>query len=475
MTAITERLAAHAAGLDAAALPAPVRQRAAEMLLDLWGIMARAQLDADTTACFRATLADLGLDAGSASVVAEEAGFSPYGAALFNGALAHSLDFDDTHAAGSIHPGATVIPAALAAAEIAGADGRTLIAAIVAGYDVVCRLSVALGPSRHYARGFHPTATCGAFGAAAAAGRALGLSPERMAAAFGLAASRAAGSLQFLENGAWNKRWQVGAAAADGLSVALAARNGFHAAAAPLEGRFGFFKGYTDGAEPDEAVADLGSRFSIMETAVKPYPACRYTHAALDGILALRAEHGIAAGDVEAIEIGLPQTGVELTGVPADAKRRPRSVVDGQFSMPFVASMGLLADGLAWDDYARYLGKPEVDALCDRVTVAADPRAEAFYPRQMSATVAIITAAGRVETVVEVPSGEPERFPDAEAQRRKFTGLTEPLLGAAGAAALADALLAVETLAGVDRLFALSVPAAADGAQRMAAAGGAGA
>lgn len=459
MAGITETLAAHAAGLSPDDLPGEVPARAGEMVLDLWGSMLRARHEADSTPTLIGTIDDLGMGRGASRVVGEAGGRAPYAAALMNGALGHSLDFDDTHAAGSIHPGAAVIPAALGAAQMTGATGADVLAGIVAGYDITCRLSMALGPSAHYARGFHPSATCGVFGAAAAAGRVMGLDARAIASALGLCGSMAAGSLQFLENGAWNKRWQVGAAAANGLAAAIAARRGFVGAEAPIEGSRGFLHGYAPAPEPDLATEALGSRFDIMETAVKPYPACRYTHAAIDAIRELRARHGIDADAVRAIEIGLPQTGISITALPEDAKRRPRSVVDGQFSMHFVAAVAVRTGGLGWDDYARWLGDPAIDALCDRVTVVHDARAEAAYPAQMAGSAAIETAQGRLEAFVEMPSGEPGAFPDRAAHLAKFTALAGTTLPPEAAHRLADAILALPETSDWGALFDLSCPA----------------
>lgn len=456
--AIARPLAQHVAGLDWKQIPSDVQVRAAELVLDLWGNMVRARHDAHSTPAIVATLHDLGLADGRASVVSDPDGYAPYGAALLNGATAHSLDFDDTHAPGSIHPGATVIPAALAAAEMSGADGSTFLTAIVAGYDVTCRLSMALGPSKQYARGFHPTATCGVYGAAAAAGRVFGLSPDQITSAFGLAGSQAAGSLQFLANGGWNKRWQAGASAANGLAAALAAKNGFLGAAEPFTGRHGMFAGYTDDGDPAIAAKDLGSRFDLIETGMKPYPSCRYTHAALDGVRELVAKHGLKADDIRAIRIGLPRTGIAITAVPQDVKRRARTVVDGQFSMHFVAAVGVLAGGLAWDDYAHWLSNPDVDALCDRIDVWNDPKVEAAYPEQMAGSVEIRTAAGTLSTFVGVPSGEPGRFPDRAGQRDKFSGLVAPYLDRADVDKLADAIMDLGAAKDIAPLFALSQP-----------------
>ena len=156
-------------------------ERTRLLAMDHVGIALRARHAADLNDAMSHTLAKLGMDAGSASVIGDERGYAPPAAALYNGNLAHSLDFDDTHARGSIHPSAPIVPAAFAAAEMAGASGRDIIAGIVAGYEVQIRLSIALQPSEHYARGFHPTATCGVFGAAAAAARIFGLigGPDR--------------------------------------------------------------------------------------------------------------------------------------------------------------------------------------------------------------------------------------------------------------------------------------------------------
>ena len=180
------------------------------------------------------------------------------GRALLNGIFGHSLDFDDTHADSSLHPSAPVVPAALAAAEIVGSSGKDLLAAIVAGFEVCCRLGNALDPTSHYARGFHPSATAGTFGAAAAAAKIFGLDRHQIASAFGVAASQAAGSLQFLINGGWNKRYQVGAAAMNGLIAATLAKEGFKGAADAIEGKHGFLKGYTDNPRHDRAIDGLG-------------------------------------------------------------------------------------------------------------------------------------------------------------------------------------------------------------------------
>src|SRR5688500_17239563 len=206
MSAITRELARFVTGLSYDALPPEVRARAKARALDLVGIMLRARSDAESTPSMVAAATRLGFAGGACTVIGDAQGYTPPGAAMVNGTLAHSLDFDDTHAPGSLHPSAPIVPAALAAAEMTNVHGKALIAAVVAGYEVQIRLALALDPAAHYDRGFHPTATCGAFGAAAAAGRLLGLDEEGCVNAFGIVLSMSAGSMQFLVNGAWTKR-----------------------------------------------------------------------------------------------------------------------------------------------------------------------------------------------------------------------------------------------------------------------------
>lgn len=452
MTRITEALSIYVANLRYDDLPREVPERTKHLMIDLVGSIVRAGKEADSTPSVFGMIQSLGLDAtGSSTVFGLSRTYIPATAALLNGTLGHSLDFDDTHADSSLHPSAPVVPAAIAAAEMVGASGKDLLAAIVAGYEVCCRLGNALDPTSHYARGFHPTATAGIFGAAAAAGKLLGLNASGIASAFGVAASQAAGSLQFLANGAWNKRYQVGAAAMNGLVAATLAKSGFIGAAEPIEGRHGLLVGYTDNARPERALAGLGTVYETMKIGMKPYPACRYTHAAIDGLLALKLENGWVASDILHVDIGLHKNGIVLTGAPLGEKRQPRSVVDGQFSMPFTAAVALYKGSFGWDDYAL-LGNPDVEAIAARIDVRRDERLEGLR-HPFGANISVRSAAGTVERSIADPSGEPETFPDREAVQVKFMTLSTPVLGNA-ASSLFARLDAIEDLANLGELTA---------------------
>jgi 2-methylcitrate dehydratase PrpD len=455
--AVTRDLAAFTAAIQHDALPEAVRTRTRFLVLDLIGNIVRGRHDAESTAPLLAAIRALGFAAGGAAVFGDAARYTPAGAALLNGALAHSLDFDDTHAAGSLHPGAPVIPAALAAAEMTGADGKTVLAAIVAGYEVTCRLAVALPAGDHYDRGYHPTATCGAFGAAAAAGRIFGLDAAAIEHAFGIALSQSAGSLQFLANGAWTKRFQVGWAAMAGLVAAQLAREGFRGAGQALEGKTGFLAAYAPKPVPERALQDLGTEWELMATAVKPYPSCRYGHASVDAALMLRAELGLAPEEIEAVTMGLPDKGMLLVGRPLAYKQNPQNVVDGQFSGPFVVACALVRGHFGWDSYA-WLNDADLRAMMPKIACEQDPEIEAEFPANMSGKLTIRARGQTFTRKVVVPKGEPANFLTEDELRSKFAALCDAVLGAERARQLADAVLSLDRAPDVNGLMRLGAP-----------------
>ncbi len=456
---ITADLSAFSATISIATLPPQVVERARFLVLDLVGNIVRARHDAESTAPMLAAVRALGMAAGSSGVFGDCARYTPAGAALLNGALGHSLDFDDTHAAGSLHPGCPVISAALAAGQMTAASGADVLAGIIAGYEVACRTALALPAGEHYARGFHPTATCGVFGAAAAAGRVFGLKADDIASALGIALSQAAGSLQFLANGAWTKRFQVGWSGMAGLAAATLAREGFKGAADALEGKHGFLNAYAPAPNAARAVQDLGTEFELMQTAVKPYPSCRYGHAGIDAALMLRAEHAIDPATIEHVTLGLPEAGMLLIGAPAAQKADPQNVVDGQFSGPFVIASALVTGAMGWDSYAL-LHDPRIRALLPRITCEWDAEIQAEFPANMSGKLTIMAAGQTYQRVVVIPKGEPGNFLTQGELRQKFLTLTAAILGNERAAQLANAVLAIDTAPGVGPLLRMASPMA---------------
>ncbi len=462
MTGITRRIAEFAAGISYDAMAPDIIERTALLVMDNVGIALRARHDSESTPSLVKGAMKLGLDGGRSVAIGDRRGFTPAGAALINGTLAHSLDFDDTHARASLHASAPIVPAALAAAEMAGADGEELIPAIIAGYEIQIRLSLALGPTEHYDRGFHPTATCGVFGAAAAAGRLFCLTPEQMACAFGIALSQSAGSMQFLADGAWTKRFHVGHAAMCGLMAAAFAAEGFKGPLGAFEGKAGFFHAYAPDPQPSKAVEGLGEEWETLAIAVKPYPSCRYGHAALDALIDLKAANDIQPDEIESVEIGLPETGWKIIGDPEDAKHNPDGVVEGQFSMAFCAAVALREGGLTWDDYATHIGNKKTLELCGKVRARPDPKAEAEFPGNLSAVVKVSTKRGDFEAFVATPKGEPDNFLTKAELRAKFDDLVGPYLPPSRADELATRLLAIHKESDINEVLRLTRPVPAE-------------
>lgn len=272
MENMTEKFADFCEQLRYEDLPHDVIKRTKLLILDTVGIIIRARHDAESTSSLVSAIEKLEMSNGSCQVFSDNKSYSPSAAALLNGTLAHSLDFDDTHAEASLHSSAPILAAALAAAEMNKSSGQQLITACVVGYEIQIRLGLAGGSSSHYKKGFHPTATCGIFGAAAAAGYLMGLTKEQYISAFGIALSQSAGSMQFLTDGAWTKRSHVGQAAQNGLSCAIMASEGFKGPSKAFEGQWGYFHSYASGGDLEKAIDGLGKKFETLNLGVKPYP-----------------------------------------------------------------------------------------------------------------------------------------------------------------------------------------------------------
>ncbi len=454
MSGATETLAAFVAGTGYGTIPPAVLDRALMLVLDASASAVRARHNGDSTPALLAGLTDVGMADGRCGLFGDGTRTAPAIAALINGMLVHTLDFDDTHVPSSTHTSAPVIPAALAAAQHVGADGKTLLAGIVAGIEVMTRLGLGMIPPHHYARGYHPTATTGGFGAAAAAARILGLDAAGVANAFGICLSSAAGTLQFHANGAWTKRWQVGQAAANGVTSALMARHDFRGVTEAIEGKHGLIKVYTD--DPDEAqlTAGLGERWETTSTSIKLYPACRFAHAAIDAVLELCAEHKLSSGDITGVDVGLSHKALAAVAEPVERKACPQNIVDGQFSVYFLVAAAILDGGIRWDTYERLLGDPEVEDMARRVRPIHDEQVQSDYPKAMTGRVTITLTDGKqLERYVACPKGDPKNFPSVETVKAKARDLVLPILGDDGATAFESAVFNIPS-GGVDPVFA---------------------
>jgi 2-methylcitrate dehydratase PrpD len=412
-------------GIRWPSLPDAVRQRTLDLILDLVGVMLAGSASETAASAARYARRDPGARGGALVIGAGFAAPAPT-AALANGVAAHALELDDVARVSSLHPGAVVIPAALAVAEDEAATPIQLLEAIVAGYEVVLRVGNALGAESAYRRGFHPTGVAGVFGAALASGLLLRLSRAELVHALGIAGTMAAGSLEYLSDGSWTKRLNPGWAAHAGIVAAQLAKAGFTGPSSVFEGRLGVLHAYTDAPVPGRLLDGLGDELQVMTVAIKPYACCRYNHGLIDAMLELRADARLDLEQVTRIRLGVLTAGSLLVSEPIEQKRRPASVVDAQFSAPFAAAVALLRGAAGPDEYTtEVIADESLRALLQKVDCVADPLLDQRYPTVWPAWAEVHLGGGLVlRRDIDYALGEPENPVSRLALLAKFNGLT---------------------------------------------------
>ena len=347
-------------------------------------------------------------------------GRSPQVAALHNGAVSHITEMDDVDRASVIHPGAVVIPAALAVAERLDSSGRDLLAAVVVGYEVAIRVGESVGKTHYFH--WHNTSTCGVFGAAAAAGWLLGLSPEQMVWALGNAGTQASGLWQFIQDGTMSKHLHAGRAAANGVLAAELAACGFSGPRQIFEGTQGFWAATAPDGDPSAVTRNLAQApWKLPGVSIKPYPSCRHTHAAVDAALALRERAGQPPAEaVESLEIEGYHSILDLCDNP-----NPTSLYAAKFSVHYTAARALLDGHVRLSDFGdAERADPRVRAVMARTTARVDAGLDALYPAQFPARLTLTLRDGsRLTEEVLTPKGDPENPLTPAELEAKFLGM----------------------------------------------------
>jgi len=412
-------------GIRYAELSEEVVDRVKYLLLDHIGVTIRGAQDASSTAVQRflgrLSRADDGIPVIGTPMRAETTL-----ATLANGAAAHAPELDDVVNSASLHPGVCVMPAALSAAYVSGCPGSEMIAAIAAGYEVMVKLGIALDPAAHYARGFHPTGTCGVFGAAVASGKIVRLDETQMVHALGIAGSQASGLLEFLSDGTYTKRFHAGWGAHSGLIATLLARDGFSGPATVIEGQFGFLKAYSPASDPLKIFTGWGAPYEVMKTSIKPHACCRYKQGPIDCILKIVGENQLKADDIDKVVVCILKAGYALVAEPRELKAAPKTVVDAQFSMPFGGAVAILKGNAFLDEYClENIASPRVKELMERFECTLDPEIEVEFPKRWPAKVEIVTRDGRrYHARMDFPKGDPENPLSWDELTEKFHRLT---------------------------------------------------
>ncbi|NPV44272.1 MAG: MmgE/PrpD family protein [Firmicutes bacterium] len=342
---------------------------------------------------------------------------SSLNAALVNGYNCHIYELDDVHKKSIIHPAAPVISAAFSIAEAFNKDGKSLITAIVAGYDIATRIGEAVTPS-HY-KYWHSTGTCGTFGAAAASAKLLGLKKEQVLHSLGNAGSQAAGLWEFLRDNAMTKYLHCGKAAMNGIISSLLAQKGFTGATRILEGDKGFIKAYSDERDFESSFTDMGKHFKINETVFKPYASCRHTHPSVDCALELKKQNNIHLGDIEEITVETYDTALKIAGNKEFTDART-----AKFSLIYCVAAALKFGKLGLREFEdNRLKNPDINKLTKKIRVRASEEITNQYPDKWMARMIIKTKKGEFKATVDYPKGDPENTLTTKEIEDKFMEL----------------------------------------------------
>ena len=422
-----------------AAIPDEARHYARRHLLDTVGVMI-AGAAGDVASRAEAVLA-AARPAGRIPVPGRARRADLLDAAFLGGTAAHGIELDDGFRQGSVHPGCVVIPAALALGCARRSDGPALMQAIVAGYETVIAIGRACHPDLRQ-RGFHPTAAVGVFGSAAAAGKLGALSPDRLANAFGLAASSAGGLFAFVNGGGDIKRLHAGHAAREGLQAALLAQQGVEGPPGVLEARDGFMQAF---ARADKVwVITLPPTFGITDCYIKPYPCCRHIQPAVEALIGLLADENIASDEVERVEVATYRIAAEHAETGWD------DFASAQLSFPYLIGLALKFRAIKLEHFADAVRRePGFATIARKLSVTAPPDVDRLYPQLRPARVTVTTARGSFTRQADEALGSRIVPLDDAALAAKFLDLVGPVLGTARAKALAEQLWSLDALSDV--------------------------
>jgi len=448
MNAPTAQLAAFAANLQLADIPASVLRKTEDLLVDWFGsaVAGYGARPVDSITRFALAMgpqAMPGCDtspAGPSEVIISRGRTSPYFAAMANAAASHVAEQDDVHNGSVFHPATVVFPAALAVAQALGASGPQLLTAAVAGYEVGIRVGEFLGRS-HY-KVFHTTGTAGTLAAAAAVGKLLGLDAAQMQHAFGSAGTQAAGLWEFLRTAADSKQLHTAHAAAAGLMAAYLAKDGFTGAAQILEGPQGMAAGMSRDANPARLIDGLGTRWATAETSFKFHASCRHTHPAADALLQVMQANRLQSEDLARVVTQVHQSALDVLGPVLN----PTTVHQSKFSMGTVLALVARFGHAGLVEFDQHFQDAATQQLRDRVEMVLDEEVERAYPQRWIGKVTVYTADGRVlRGRVDEPKGDPGNT----LSRDEITAKALRLAAFSGGATAAEMQAAVDALWGV--------------------------
>jgi 2-methylcitrate dehydratase PrpD len=435
----SKTLARYATQLSYDDLSDEVREKAKMHILDTFGnILAARQLP------WSKMVIEIVKKTGGApqsTVIGVEGKYPVIMAALANGTMAHGVDADDSGARPSwAHPGSCIIPAAYATAEAEKSTGEQLIAAVVAGYEVNCRIDSAVYPGLRN-RGFHATGVVGTFGAAVAAGKLMNLTEEQMVNALGLAGIQAAGLEEWLTSGDMSKRLHAGKAAMNGALAALLAREGYIGPTTVLEGKYGLLPTHADAYDTARLTEKLGTEYKLIGCKFKPYACCHELCPPITMALTIKKKHNIKTTDITKIRIGLNHVTAE------NQLKVAETPLHAQNHAAVAVAIALVKGHAFMNEFFEDYRDPEVIKLGKKTEVYTDPEIDAVFPKKIGTRLEIITKDNNYEMFEDDKQPIPYGFIE-----EKFTALASPQLTAAKIKKTIKTIQKLETLEDVDAL-----------------------
>jgi 2-methylcitrate dehydratase PrpD len=429
-------------------VPRDVVDHAKLILLDTLGAMLAAS---NTKYSATRILTDFAKRLGGrpeSSLVGQGMKTSCVNASLVNGTLGYYCDIEPHHVGGILHAPAVMVPTSLAVAEKEGGSGRQFLEAMILGIEVTCRVSYALNPVALYNRGFHPSAICGAFGAAAAAGKLFRLNTPRFGIALGLAMQQASGLLAWASDHTENSRpFNPGLAARNGTTAAYLASLGFGGPPTPFEGKYDAYTAFSGERHPDALLHEWGKHFYLPEFAHKLYSSCSFTHPGLDALLGIAHQHKLSPADVQGIVLRFPKSGAHMID------NNELKSHCAQYILP----VGLVFGGVTIDDILEdRLRHPDVARLRAATRMVADPELDGGWPEVYASIVEVTTSDGRrLSARVDHARGTMENPLTPDEIHRKYLKLATTVTTAARADQIAEAVRQIDRSSGVARLAGL--------------------
>ena len=393
MESYSKSIGEFVSALNLAQVPEAVVAKAKLVFLDTLGV-ALASSTMDFGAMASKVAATLG-GATRSIVIGSPYRVAAANAVIANGTLAHGLDYDDTLEEAIVHTGSCAWMSALAVGEEVGANGKSVLEAAIAATEVLCKIGL-VAPGKFHARGFHPTAICSTFGAAAAAGKLYGLTSAQWVDAFGLCGSQSSGIIEYLADGTWTKRMHPGWSAHGGVIACLLAREGFRGPAKVFEGTHGFFSSF--GGKNDyrfEKLVELGQEWEIPKLAFKSYPCGSISHPYMDCALKIKQKHAPTPDEISEVLCRTAEGPVHRLWEPLADKQKPVSSYGAKFSLPYSIAVMLVHGRAGLEEFTdAAINDAAVLRLAGKVRYVLDPTID--YPRHFSGHVKVIMADGRI-------------------------------------------------------------------------------